>query len=118
MFQVGVDIEDISRFENKTQEKDSHFLNRIYTKNELKYCFSNSHPAKHLAARFCAKEAVVKALNGLVKKMPKYSDIEILKKENGAPFVNLLNCNENIEISVSLSHDREKAVAFAAAQKN
>lgn len=117
MFQIGVDIEDISRFENKTQEKDSYFLKRIYTKNELEYCFSNANPAKHLAARFCAKEAVVKALSGFTEKMPKYSEIEILKKENGAPFVNLLNCDENIEISVSLSHDREKAIAFAAAQK-
>ncbi len=117
MIQVGVDIEDISRFENKTLEKDSHFLNKIFTKKELDYCFSNSMPAKHLAARFCAKEAVVKALSSILEKNISYSNIEILKKENGAPYVNLIGCSENIEISISLSHDREKAIAFAAAEK-
>lgn len=117
MIQVGVDIEDISRFENKTREKDAHFLNRIFTKNELDYCFSNSLPAKHLAARFCAKEAVIKALGQILSKNLTYSQIEILKKENGAPYVNLIGCEENLEISVSISHDRQKAIAFAAIQK-
>ena len=117
MFQTGVDIEDISRFENKTLESDSHFLNRIFTKNELDYCFSNALPAKHLAARFCAKEAVVKALSNIIDKNISYSQIEILKKENGSPYVNLLGCSEKIEISISLSHDREKAIAFAIAKK-
>ena len=61
MQQVGVDIEEISRFENKTLENDSHFLYKIYTQNELDYCFSNAQPARHLAARFCAKEEIGRA---------------------------------------------------------
>ena len=80
MQQVGVDIEEISRFENKTIENDFHFLNKIYTENELDYCFSNAQPARHLAARFCAKEAVVKALSNILNKNLSYSQIEILRR--------------------------------------
>ena len=118
MIFTGVDIEDISRFENKTRENDSHFLNRIFTKNELDYCFSSALPAKHLAARFCAKEAVVKALSCVLEKNLSYSQIEILKRENGAPYVNLLGCEDDFCISVSLSHDHTKALAFAVVEYN
>ena len=101
MQQVGVDIEEISRFENKTIENDSHFLNKIYTENELDYCFSNALPARHLAARFCAKEAVVKALSNILNKNLSYSQIEILRRENGSPYVNLIGCEENIAFVIA-----------------
>ena len=58
--------------DNKTIENDFHFLNKIYTENELDYCFSNAQPARHLAARFCAKEAVVKALSNILNKNLSY----------------------------------------------
>jgi phosphopantetheine--protein transferase-like protein len=90
MLYTGIDIEDISRFQNKTLEKDSKFLNRIFTHNELEYCFKNANPAPHLTARFCAKEAAVKALSNLYPKLIQYSKIEILKKENGSVYVNPL----------------------------
>lgn len=118
MIAVGVDIEDISRFEGKTLDKDTHFLNKIYTKKELEYCFSNAQPAKHLAARFCAKEAVVKAMSNILNRNLSYSQIEILKRENGSPYVNLLDCDLDIEIALSMSHDKEKAIAFVTALKN
>lgn len=117
MQQVGIDIEEISRFENKTIENDFHFLNKIYTENELDYCFSNAQPARHLAARFCAKEAVVKALSNILNKNLSYSQIEILRRENGSPYVNLIGCEENIEIALSMSHDKDKAIAFVTALK-
>ena len=75
---IGCDIEEISRFKDKTLEKDSNFLYRIYTQNELDYCFKNKNSAHHLAVRFCAKEAVVKALSGIYNKTISYNKIEIL----------------------------------------
>ena len=60
---IGIDIEDVSRFENKEIDKDSKFLSRIFTQNELEYCFKNKNYAQSLSARYCAKEAVVKALS-------------------------------------------------------
>lgn len=114
--QTGVDIEDISRFKGKTLENDARFLNRVYTQNELEYCFSKKLPEKHLAARFCAKEAVIKALSNILNKKLSYSQIEILNTPNGAPYVNLLDEKKDIKISLSLSHDRDKAIAFVIAQ--
>ena len=45
---IGVDIEDISRFENKTLDNDSRFLLRIFTQNELDYCFKNISNTSYL----------------------------------------------------------------------
>ena len=113
MISIGVDIEDISRFQNKTLENDSNFLNRVFTKNELDYCFKNSNPAPHLTARYYAKEAVVKALSNLYDRVVGYSKIEILKHENGSVFVNILIDElKKYNYSLSISHEKDKAIAF------
>lgn len=107
---VGVDIEDISRFEGKSQK----FLDRIFTSEEQEYCLSKAIPASHLAVRFCAKEAVIKALNSMNIKQPAINQIEIYHSKNGCPRVRLpeLPVYENLKIEISLSHDRTKAIAF------
>lgn len=106
---IGVDIEDINRFENKSQK----FLDRIYTKSEQAYCFSKTNPERHFAVRFCAKEAVIKALSGLNIKRPKLNEIEIYHNENKVPQIKLLNKSDNkLTFKVSLSHDKSKAIAF------
>ena len=111
---IGVDIEDTSRFENKSQ----NFLDRVYTKAEQEYCLSKKLPAKHLAVRFCAKEAVIKALSGLGLEHPHYKQIEIYHNENHVPQVRLLNKIDNkLTFQVSLSHDRSKAIAFVTIEK-
>lgn len=109
MLKTGVDIEDISRFENK----DPKFLFRVFTKNELDYCFKNKNPHAHLCARYCAKEAVVKAMSGIYSKTIPYNKIEILKHQNGAPYVNILVDElKEYTFSLSISHEKEKAIAF------
>ena len=116
---IGVDIESISRFENKSLEKDKHFLERIYTKAEIDYCFKSKQSAKHLAARFCAKEAIYKAMSNLIKDGTiEFKNIEILNNENGSPFVKLHDNRFNVDISISLSHDKDKAIAFAVVIPN
>lgn len=113
MISVGVDIEDISRFENKTLEQDSKFLFKIFTQKELDYCFSHSNPAPHLCARFCAKEAVVKAMSSKCDKLISYNKIEILKDKKGAVYVNMLIDElSEYSFSLSISHEKQKAVAF------
>lgn len=112
---IGVDIEDISRFEDKSQE----FLDRIYTKNEQEYCLSKPNPASHFAVRFCAKEAVIKALNSIDIVHPRLNQIEIVHNDNGSPAVILLNkIDEVLTIQVSLSHDKTKAIAFVTIEKD
>ena len=107
---IGVDIEDIERFKNKSQR----FLDRIYTKNEQEYCFSKSYPESHFAVRFCAKEAVIKALNSMGINHPQLNQIEIFHDENKCPKIKLPGNKEydNLKVEVSLSHDKTKAIAF------
>jgi holo-[acyl-carrier protein] synthase len=111
-FGIGVDIESISRF--KKADAASSFLNRIFTKAELDYCFSCAAPAQHLAARFAGKEAVVKALSGLNRSGAGYKDIEITNEDNGMPSARILKPGfDDLEIKLSLSHGRQEAIAFA-----
>lgn len=112
---IGVDIEDIDRFKNKSQE----FLDRIYAKNEQNYCNSKANPAAHFAVRFCAKEAVIKALTSLHIKHPWFNKIEIYH-DNKCPKIKLPDTEEyaNLTIEVSLSHDKTKAIAFVIISKS
>ena len=106
---IGIDIEDICRFENKS----SAFLNKVYTQTELDYCLSKKNPAPHLAARFCAKEAAIKALYGIGISKVYFKDIEIFHSQNGHPKIRFLTeLAKNIEANVSLSHDKTKAIAI------
>jgi len=115
---VGTDIENISRFEKFTTDRNNSFLKNIFTKNELDYCFSKKPIANHLAARYAGKEASIKALCSLGKKNLDYKDIEILSDDEGVPRVRINNMdNGKIETHLSLSHCKDKALAFAVAME-
>lgn len=109
---IGTDIEEIRRFEGKTREDDGNFLYKIYTDSELDYCFKTQNYAQKLCARFCAKEAVVKALSEFGITDVYYSDIEVLNKENGLPYV-ILKKYPDLIIKISLSHCKTYATANA-----
>ena len=111
-FSIGTDIEEIKRFENKTIENDKNFLERVFTKNELDYCFSKSLPQFSLCARYCAKEAVVKALSNYNINDVYYSDIEISNKEDGSPNA-FVKKYPQMQIKISLSHAKTYASAVA-----
>lgn len=107
---IGVDIEEIKRF----RLLDSYQLEKIFTKKELKYCLRKRDPAPSLAARFAAKEAIIKAFCDAGKSIPmSFKTIEILNKKNGAPTVHLPSKISNSKVHISLSHCREKAIAIA-----
>lgn len=108
-FAVGCDIEKICRFEDKLN--NSFFLNEIFTDKEQQYCLSKAKPAQHLAARFCGKEAVVKALHGLDIRNIYYKDIEITNNSDGAPQVSIIKLSEPLQIKISLSHCKDYAMA-------
>lgn len=113
MLAIGIDIEDNSRFENKNLIDDEMFLKKIYTQSELDYCFKSKLSAHHLCARFCAKEAVVKAFSNIYPKLIPYSKIEILKNQNGSVYVNILIDElKKYKILLSISHEKEKSIAF------
>ena len=112
----GVDIIEISRIKNSIESLGDKFLNRVFTKNEIKYCESKGkNKYEHYAARFAVKEAAFKAVSEEVK--DKYSiswkDVETLNDENGRPKAEILFLPDNkIEnFDVSISHCNEYAIA-------
>jgi holo-[acyl-carrier protein] synthase len=118
---VGVDIVKIDRFKHMDYLSHKRFYERTFTNNEIEYCMSFTQPAPHFAANFAGKEAIYKAINRFCE--IRVWEIEILRDQNGAPFVNLFpnhkatNANKlirsQLEVSVSLSHSISYALAFA-----
>lgn len=64
---IGTDIVEISRIKEAVKKWGSRFLNRIYTEKEISYCYLRKNPFDHLAGRFAAKEAAIKAFSGIKK---------------------------------------------------
>ena len=108
---IGVDIENIKRF----KDLNEHMISRVYTKNERFYCQKFDDSSVHLAGMWCAKEAVVKACDGLEISV---AEIEILHNQNGRPYVNMstklkqyMDQNNFSKIDISISHTDDYAVA-------
>ena len=104
---IGIDIVEIERIRNSL--RNPRFVERILSEGERGYCKG----VEQVAGRFCAKEAIMKALG---RRVP-WKDIEILNEENGRPIVNLQGKAKEIaggrEILISISHSRTHAVAIA-----
>ena len=120
MLSTGVDIIEISRVRRVLDKYGDRFLGRIYTPGEIGYCRGR---APNLAARFAAKEATMKALGTGVRGVG-WKDIEVVRHESGAPSVKLHGRAQAraerlgvLEISLSLSHSQEYAVAFVVVQQ-
>ena len=113
---IGVDCIEISRFENLISKE--RIPDNLFTDNEKKYCLSKSYPAQHFAARFVAKEAIIKAYNQSEKENLLFKEIEIFNDKRGLPIARLLNKKKNeLEILVSLSHSDTLAMAFVVIKK-
>ena len=112
---IGCDIEEISRFEDKKNNK--HFLGKIYTPKELEYSLNKAQSTHHLAVRFCAKEAVYKAVKQLDKSTAGWKMIEIIREKiGGRPHVILHQPRlASIKVSLSITHDGDYAWAVAIA---
>lgn len=116
MYSVGIDIEKTSRFAGK--KKESPFLKRIFTFEELCYCFKRGHASEHLAGRFAAKESVKKALAGITKQLVDYKDIEVINDKSGVPLVSLKkDLGKGFNFSLSISHTKDIAMAIILATK-
>lgn len=120
----GVDIIEIDRIEKAISKWKEKFIDRVFTKREYQYSNSKTFPYPHLAARFSAKEAVIKALGNFSLDKIRLKDIEVLNSTKGKPEIILHNhiksyCQKNnIKIELSLSHTKTFAVANAIAVKN
>ena len=114
---TGIDIIEIKRIE-KVFGSHKNSLRRVYTSDEVEYCQSKRNCYQHYAVRFASKEAVLKAFGTGLRGRIKWTDIETLNDEMGKPYVNLYGRAKELadekkigEISVSLSHCKDYAVA-------
>lgn len=106
---TGIDISDISRLE-RAAKRTPRILERLFTEAELAYCMRKRYPFEHLAGRFAAKEACIKALG---RRIP-WKSMEVRRGASGKPGMHVDPCylpRSDAEIMVSLSHERAYAVA-------
>ena len=111
-FNVGIDCEEISRWRNMLSKLEVGFQRKLFTEAEHKYCRSFKDPAPHYAARWCAKEALIKALSPFCQLDVR--TIEVTNDEKGRPSFILNDSGAvclNLMIRVSLTHSKETAMA-------
>lgn len=128
---VGVDVENVSTFADYAGSKQD-FIQRNFTEAEIAYCKSAADPAASFAGRWAAKEAVVKALSSIAPDSrslwagghASLVDIEVVANPSGAPQIRLHGHPEQVsqmlavnDLSVSISHTAEVAIANAIARK-
>ncbi|HWH95792.1 MAG TPA: holo-ACP synthase [Baekduia sp.] len=109
---VGLDLLEIDRLEAALARRPA-LAERLFTDGERAYAAARSRPGQHLAARFCAKEAVAKAL---ALEAWSWRDIEVVSAPGGGPPRVVLHgdlAGRGHEIDVSLTHSRGTAGAVA-----
>lgn len=116
-FSIGNDIVEIQRIESAIRRYQTRFLNRVFTSKEQAYCLSKKKASLHFAARFAAKEAVVKAFGIGFTKGLSWLDIEIINDNAGKPLVYLSPFARKLFphrlIHLSMSHTDSMASAVA-----
>ena len=113
MLSIGTDIVEVKRIKYLIEKYGDRFLNRVFSKDEIKYCGNLRFPDIHYAGRFSAKEATIKSLPNKFKNIfLRYKDISISNNEEGKPFVNCKKIDSK-SIDISISHTKEHAVSFA-----
>lgn len=123
MVGVGVDVVEIDRIARAYARHGPRFLERLYSPEEVRYCTARRPSARAgcLAARFAAKEAVMKAL-GTGRRGVGFSEIAVVHRRGGRPDVRLSGRAARVaqelgvdEICLSITHGRDVAVAVALA---
>jgi holo-[acyl-carrier protein] synthase len=84
---IGIDLVECTRIQHSLDRFGEKFLRRVFTEGEIEYSMSMKFPARHLAARFAAKEAVSKAFGTGIGKAMGWRNIDIRKKKSGEPFL-------------------------------
>jgi holo-[acyl-carrier protein] synthase len=111
---VGIDLLEIERLE-QALERRPRLAERLFTDGERAYAGARARPGQHLAARFCAKEAVAKAL-GL--RAWNFRDVEVVSGD-GAPSIRLHGtvarraAELGVVVRISLTHTSTEAAAVA-----
>lgn len=114
---VGVDLVDVDRIARLLADHPDG-VNDLFTEREIAYCRRKKHDAMHFAARFAAKEAVLKAFGTGLGRYQRWTDVEVVNQPLGKPEVHLHGETADraerhglTGIDISLSHSSALAMA-------
>ena len=119
---VGIDLQSVDEVEASLLMFGDRYTRRLFTKHEIDVCSSSPHRAQHLAARFAAKEAVMKILD-VRDQVPPWRAIEVCESVKSAPTISLSGVAAELaqlagilNFSLSMSHDGGVAIATVIAE--
>jgi holo-[acyl-carrier protein] synthase len=120
MIGLGLDVVELDRF-RRTLERTPSFGRRVFTAAETAYSEARNDPTERFAARFAAKEAVLKAMGLGLWSCP-LTDIEVVRAGSGAPSVALHGRGRELAVErgidvwhLTMTHTDRIAVALAVA---
>jgi len=108
---IGIDIVNIIRFKKLEYKKNKIFYEKIFNKEEIKYCLKFKDPSPHFAGKFAVKESLKKVVSfnvNFLEIMTSYSKLK--------PIVKIIN-KENYKFKVSISHDGKYAIAIVVSER-
>jgi holo-[acyl-carrier protein] synthase len=118
---IGTDIVECLRIGRMIEQHGEMFLTRVYTDREIRYCQARKRTIEHFAARWAAKEAILKCLGTGWRRGMNWTDMEV-RIANGRPQVHLCGAAKELaqsqrvgDILLSLGHCRAYATAYAIA---
>lgn len=120
---TGIDIVEVARVNRLLEKHSPRFEKRIFTPEEILYCQSKAEPGIHFAARFAAKEAVMKCLGTGMDQGIAFTDIEVTHSDSGQPSVKMHGQAKKLfirlkvkTIHISIAHEKNYAVGQAIAE--
>ena len=120
---IGIDVVEIERIRRLMDRWQDRFLQRVFTEAEIAYALRRHDPAQHLAARFAAKEATLKALGTGLSMGVRWREMEVRRERGEPPQLTLSGRTAELgeargirRLHVSLSHDAGLAVAQVLAE--
>ena len=117
IYGIGIDIQDISKFEETLNRSNPHFIQRVFTKREREYA-KELDINQTLAGKWAVKEAFLKAIGKGITNLRSLKNIEVDNLPNGKPHNNLYSdlrdklSDLEYKIDVSISHSGNYAVGL------
>jgi len=122
---IGTDIVECLRIGRMIEQHGELFLTRIFTSFEIQFCQARKRATEHFAARWAAKEAILKALGIRWQPTLSWTDMEVRSQRDGRSEVRLAGAVRELadtqqvgKILLSTSHCRAFAVAYATALRS
>jgi holo-[acyl-carrier protein] synthase len=122
IYGIGIDIIKIDRMRSAVERWGRRFLEKVFTEQEIRYCYERSDPYPSLAVRFAVKEALIKAIGSRV--FIPLTDIEVVNSMDGAPIIRahgklkyFLMEKSISHCHISISHERDFGIAFVVLER-